>query len=201
MPSELLQKYRWQILLLLVGLSLVGLGLIFSRFNFFQSSEVEVLGDLDETTGVIVEVVGAVNSPGVYQLAPDARVEDAVNKANGFRDDADLDWVAKIINRASRVTDGQKIYIKSIDEQSNDVSANYDQGSMGGIDNSIGVDQNPININTASQKDLESLWGIGPVTAQNIIEQRPYSDVNELVVKKIIKQNVFDRNKNLLTIY
>jgi len=44
-----------------------------------------------------------------------------------------------------------------------------------------------ININTASQNQLESLWGIGPVTAQNIIEQRPYSTVEELLNKKIFE--------------
>ena len=58
-----------------------------------------------------------------------------------------------------------------------------------------------ININTASQKELESLWGIGPVYAQNIIEHRPYSSLEELLTKKIIKKNVHERNKEYLTIY
>ena len=58
-----------------------------------------------------------------------------------------------------------------------------------------------ININTASQKELESLWGIGPVYAQNIIEHRPYSKVDELIEKKILKTNVYDRNKDTLTVY
>ncbi len=58
-----------------------------------------------------------------------------------------------------------------------------------------------ININGASQKELESLWGIDPVTAQNIIEQRPYSSVEELLNKKILKTNVYETNKDKLTVY
>jgi len=58
-----------------------------------------------------------------------------------------------------------------------------------------------ININTASQNQLESLWGIGPVTAQNIIEQRPYSTVEELLNKKILKTNVYETNKDKLSVY
>src|SRR3989344_1087747 len=65
----------------------------------------------------------------------------------------------------------------------------------------LGVLDNLININTASQSELESLWGIGPVYAQNIIEQRPYSSVEELLTKKIIKQNVYDRVKDQISVY
>jgi competence protein ComEA len=57
-----------------------------------------------------------------------------------------------------------------------------------------------ININTASASELESLWGIGPVYAQNIIEHRPYSKVEELLEKKVLKENVYERNKSLLTV-
>lgn len=58
-----------------------------------------------------------------------------------------------------------------------------------------------VNVNTATQKELEALWGIGPVTAQNIIEQRPYSTVEELLNKKILKTNVYETNKDKLSVY
>jgi len=50
-----------------------------------------------------------------------------------------------------------------------------------------------ININSASQKELETLWGIGPVYVQKITEQRHYSSVEDLITKKIIKQNVYEK--------
>ncbi|EKD47123.1 MAG: helix-hairpin-helix DNA-binding motif-containing protein, partial [uncultured bacterium] len=65
----------------------------------------------------------------------------------------------------------------------------------------FGVDTKLININAASQSELETLWGIGPVTAQNIIEQRPYSSVEELLSKKIIKQNVYDKIKDQIAVW
>ena len=58
-----------------------------------------------------------------------------------------------------------------------------------------------IDINTASQEELESLWGIGPVYAQNIIEQRPYSNVEELLTKKVIRSDIYEKNKDKLTVY
>jgi len=58
-----------------------------------------------------------------------------------------------------------------------------------------------MNINTVSLQTLDSLPGIGPVYAQNIIEHRPYSDVQELVSKGAIKQSLYDKIKNLISVY
>ena len=55
-----------------------------------------------------------------------------------------------------------------------------------------------VNINNASQKELESLPGIGPVTARKIIESRPYSSAEELVEKKIVSQKMLDEIKSLI---
>ena len=74
-------------------------------------------------------------------------------------------------------------------------------GSGGVLGTDLGGQIKPVNINSASQSELEGLWGIGPVYAQNIIEHRPYSKVEELIEKKILKTNVYDRNKETLTVY
>lgn len=58
-----------------------------------------------------------------------------------------------------------------------------------------------ININTASQSELESLRGIGPVTGKNIIDHRPYSDVSELLSRGVLKKNVYEDNKDKMTVY
>ena len=80
---------------------------------------------------------------------------------------------------------GTDLYIPRIGEQSEAVSATNMAGGSGGSDTVLSVSSQRVNINTASQKELEELWGIGPVTAQNIIEQRPYSSVEELLQKGI----------------
>jgi len=149
----------------------------------------------------VIEVSGAVETPGVYKLSTNARVEDALIAAGGISADADRNWMEKTLNRAAKITDGQKIYIPRINEQTGGASANNATGyqstsSVGGSDFA-----NTVNVNTASQKELESLWGIGPVTAQNIIEQRPYSTIEELLNKKILKTNVYETNINKLSVY
>lgn len=188
-------EYRFQILFSLLGFLLLGIGVFFFKSQESRSSGIEILNE-EEAREVVVEVAGAVISPGVYQLETGARIEDALIAAGGFSEDADRIWTEKMINRAALVTDGQKIYIPN-ENQSDPVSA-----SFLGTSDSISESQDAlININNSTQKELESLWGIGPTYAQNIIEHRPYSSVEELLSKKIIKSNVYERNKDKLTVY
>jgi competence protein ComEA len=205
--EELLLKHRYQILLVLVGAILIGLGVFFFKNkDSLYSSSVEVLESSSDNEGinsgeVVIEVSGAVETPGVYKLSVNARVEDALIAAGGISAEADRDWMEKTLNRAAKIIDGQKIYIPRINEQISGVSASNVVGyqsasSIVGSDFVIVV-----NVNTASQKELETLWGIGPVTAQNIIEQRPYSTVEELLNKKILKTNVYETNKDKLSVY
>lgn len=201
--NEFFFKYRFQILFFLVGIILVGLGFfLFENKQGQHSPRIEVLENTTEGLGkdleIVVEVAGAVEKPGVYKLTKGARVEDALISAGGISADADRIWMEKSLNRAAKLIDGQKIYIPRENEQVSGVSAS----NLGGYQSiSSGQGSGLVNVNTASQKELESLWGIGPVTAQNIIEQRPYSSVEELLNKKILKSNVYERNKDKLSVY
>lgn len=202
--DEFIFKYRWTLTLLLVGAILVGLGVFFAKDSAnFEGDKVEVLESATEGGDVgselVVEVSGSVESPGVYKLASGARIEEALIAAGGVSENADREWMEKFLNRAAKISDGQKIYIPKEGESINSIKGTT---SATGISEGGGVDQGGlININTATQKELESLWGIGPVYAQNIIEQRPYSSPEELLSKKVIKQNVYDKNKDKLTVY
>lgn len=195
-----------QIVLALMGIILSGLGIYLLIISTNSEPEIQVVDEaLDENTSkVVVQVTGAVNSPGVFEMSANERVIDAIEKAGGLAANADTEWVDKVLNMAGKLTDGQKIYIPSIDKQSDVLSAKNNGGTNAETEDNLS-NSNPtsqmVNINTASQKELEELWGIGPVTAKSIIEQRPYSDVNELLTKKILKTNVFERNKDLLTVY
>ncbi len=204
--EELIYKFRWQIAFFLTGLIFVASGIILYASNPFAQDSIEIIEKGNGTkqaqqSQIIVEVSGSVKNPGVYSFESSERVEDALNKAGGLSKDADNEWISKYLNRASPLKDGQKIYIPSSSEQSIDMSANNQGGYLGVSDDIFQASEKTININTASQKELESLWGIGPVTAQKIIEQRPYSTVEELLTKKILKQNVYDKNKDLFSVY
>lgn len=201
--DEFLFKYRWSLTLLLIGAILVGFGVIFAKGGAnLSSTKVEVLESATETqdigSEIVVEVSGAVESPGVYKFSLESRVEDVLIAAGGVSVDADRGWMEKFLNRAAKISDGQKIYIPREGEEvkSTTSNGNPDEDATGGV-----AGDGLININTASQKELESLWGIGPVYAQNIIEQRPYSSIEELLTRKILKRNVYERNKDRLTVY
>jgi competence protein ComEA len=114
---------------------------------------------------------------------------------------ADKIWTEKYLNRTVKLTDGQKVYIQSVNEQLSSVSAKNGGGNQT-ISPNFSSDSNTlININTASFSQLDSLPGIGQVYGQSIIEHRPYSTLGELVSNGAIKQSLFDKIKNLLTIY
>jgi competence protein ComEA len=202
--EDLLFRYKFQIIYILIGAILIGFGAFIIKNDTNDSSnKVEILEDTTESKNdeLVVEVAGAVESPGVYKLSGGARVEDLLIAAGGLSADADRNWMEKSLNRASKISDGQKIYIPRVDEQTNVLSANNEGVYQTVSSNFGGQGSGLVNINSATQKELESLWGIGPVYAQNIIEHRPYSSVEELLSKKIIKQNVYDTNKDKMTVY
>lgn len=194
--EELLFRFRWQILASLLGLVLLGAG-VFWFTNFERGEDVEVVQEEDALGGQIVaEIAGEVEKPGVYELETGARIEDLLVAAGGITESADWVWVQKNLNRAAKLADGMKIYIPKVGESGG--------RSVGGSGNQVigtSGNQGLVNVNTATQSELEALWGIGPVTAKKIIEGRPYSAVEELLTRKILKQNVYEANKDKLIIY
>lgn len=202
--QNFLLKNIFNLVFLFIGLFLLGLGGYYVYGDKEVEDDVEIIQeetDLDFENNIFVEVSGAVNSPGVYEMELNSRVEDAIKAAEGLSDSADLAWIAKTINRAARLTDGQKIYIRSEDEQSAGESANNTGGDQSTSTTILGVSEEKVNINEASKEKLEELWGIGPVTAESIIVHRPYTVLEDLLEKDILKQNVYDRNKDLMTVY
>lgn len=110
-------------------------------------------------TEVVVHVTGAVNAPGVFTLPADARVDDAV-RAAGATADADLSQ----LNLAQKLNDGQKIVVPKTGETA---AASTSSESTGEPESGA-----LINLNTASQAELETLPSIGEVRAQAIIDYR-----------------------------
>ena len=121
---------------------------------------------------LMVHVLGAVQRPGVYSLPDGARVFEAVFLAGGFTSEADQ----PAINLAATLSDGTQIYVPAIGEPARSLPS----GSVGG-DPASSI----VNLNTASARELEVLPGIGPTTAQAIIQYReengPFESVEELL--------------------
>ncbi|MDD2823532.1 MAG: ComEA family DNA-binding protein [Candidatus Daviesbacteria bacterium] len=162
-----------------------------SQTSFIKSSKqypaASMVSGVSKSIEVKVDVGGAVNSPGVYSLASDSRVEDALKLAGGVTEKADPVYVAKSINLAQKVADGMKIYVPSVSETPS-LNSSVAQGDSS-------TTQSLININEASLADLDKLSGVGAVTAQKIIDNRPYSGIEELVTKKAVSRSVYEKIK------
>lgn len=154
-------------------------GVSFERSDEASASEVRGSGDAspddaDESSAkssspaeVYVDVDGAVVRPGVYRLKDGARVSQAIDAAGGLTAEADVTG----LNRASKITDGQKIYVPTVGEQQ---AVAADGGADGGAVLASGANDvaGLVNINTASAAELQTLSGIGPSMAQSIIDER-----------------------------
>jgi competence protein ComEA len=118
----------------------------------------------------VVDVSGAVRHPGVYKLAPGARVQDAVRMAGGARHGADL----QAVNLAAKVADGVQIVIPR----------KGGSGSSPTAGSAAGASAGPVNLNTATAEQLDTLDGVGPATAAKILAFRQqhggFSSVSQL---------------------
>lgn len=203
--DELFLKFRYPLLILLIGLILTACGAFLVKSGVLApSTKVEVLSGTTVTQGgseITAEISGEVIKPGVYKMPAGSRVDDLLIRADGLSAAADRVWTDKYLNRAAKITDGQKLYIPSVNQQSGVLSAKTGGGDQT-VSPSISSDSTSIvNINTATVNQLDTLPGIGPVYAQNIIEHRPYSTTEELVSKGAIKQSLFDKIKNKISVY
>lgn len=143
---------------------------------------------------ILVDIEGAVVKPGVYKLPAESRIQDAFIAAGGLAATADRKYIAKNFNLATKLIDGAKIYVPFVGEAVNGGSV------LNTISEGVTVGA-LININTSSQSQLESLPGIGPVTAQKIIAGRPYGSIDEMLNKKVVGSKVFGQIKDKISVY
>ncbi len=135
-----------------------------------------------------VDIEGAVKKPGIYQLEIGQRLADLVASASGFTKDADAIFISKSLNLATELKDQDKIYIPFTVEETLKAS------TASGNSNIVQLAENPslISINQASLSELQTLSGIGAVKAQGIVDNRPYSNLDDLVSKKVISENLLN---------
>ncbi len=150
-----------------------------------------------EQDSIIVDVGGAVQTPQVVQLKEDSRVADAISAAGGLTKNADTAG----INQAAILTDGEKVYIPEKGEAAVSVGDSgmlQDQSS-----GSVGI-LGKININTATSEELQTLDGIGPVTAEKILSYRSsngaFKSIEELKNVDGIGDKTFENLKEHITV-
>lgn len=160
-----LSNWQIKVIVALVVIFLLGAGFLYYRSQpcpaTVQKVEVkEVRKKRAVPRKLVVHVCGAVTRPGVYEVEEGERVVEAIQAAGGPAPKADLN----ALNLASRVKDGQKIYVpqegEKIVAESNWTGGGEDCESV------------KINLNTATTSQLEELSGIGPVLAQRIFDFR-----------------------------
>jgi len=126
---------------------------------YVPQTEPMVLNIAPPVQNLIVYISGQVHNPGVFEFAPGARIVDAVEAAGGFTDYAD----PNAINLAARLADAQHIVVFHVDDN---IRPNPTQPNQNPAEPAM------VNINTADTTQLQTLPGIGPVTAGNIISHR-----------------------------
>jgi competence protein ComEA len=196
MPEFLLQRRR----LLLAAAGSLALILLAGRFVLgagtttvapLPSPPVETAGVTGlEAARVVVDVVGAVRRPGLYRLEQGSRIADAVARAGGATGKADLAQV----NLAAPLADGEQVVVPKRGAAG---TAGAEVGPGG-----TGTATGPVHLSTATLDQLDSLPGVGPVTAQKILDYRAkhgaFSSVDELDAVPGIGPSRMDQLRDLV---
>ncbi|HEM3467304.1 TPA: helix-hairpin-helix domain-containing protein [Streptococcus suis] len=179
---EMLKEYKWQIALPAVAGLLLTTFLIFSQpaksdqtglTDLPQTEQTSNSSELVEETStevseepsqLVVDVKGAVAKPGLYTLEADARVNDAVEAACGLTSQAD----PKSINLAQKLSDEAVVYVASKDENISVVASTTASSAMSQEEKNTSL----VNLNTATEADLQTISGIGAKRATDIIAYR-----------------------------
>ena len=146
---------------------------------------------------IIVDVQGAVTRPGLLSLAGGSRVGDAIAAAGGYSSSVDVSAASQTLNLAARLADGDQVRVPILGQPA---PSGVPAGAGAGAESPGG---GQINVNTASAEQLDTLPGIGPVTAAKIIdarEQAPFATVDELLSRVAVGAATFDKIRDLITV-
>ncbi len=210
----------------IVGIAFVCVGLlVFYLYRLFnqkllvcEQSQVSLVDVCEDTSPLVIsiDVSGAIANPGVFELDNGSRIYDVLELAGPITNEASVVWVSQIINLAQPLHDGQKIYIPFEHDLRNDglqevlltLKDSYQSSSSASSSSLTSpTSETPsnvetsslINVNTASQSQLDELPGVGEAYAEKILANRPYKDVAELISKTKISSKTVESLKHLIS--
>lgn len=156
---------------------IVGVLVIYLVYHYVTNSSseyieeniyIETNNQPEEKNKIFLHITGEVNMPGIIEIDEGARLADVIEAAGGFTENADINKV----NLAYLVKDGQKINIPNVNSVDTNSYITENIGENIIIEDITSSSTNLVNINTATQTELETLTGIGPSTALKIIKYR-----------------------------
>ena len=148
---------------------------------------------------LIVEIVGAVDRPGVFELPPGARIGDLVEAAGGYGPRVDTERAGRELNLAAPLRDGDHIRVPSRDDEADERPTT---SGAGGAASGAGSPA-PVDLNRATAEELDSLPGIGPATSAKILdsrEEQPFAAIEDLRTRKLVGEKTFANLKDLVTV-
>jgi competence protein ComEA len=152
---------------------------------------------IDRPAEIVVDVEGAVRHPGIQRLAAGSRVGDAIAAAGGYGDRADVVAAAQTINLAEALQDGAKVRVPTLGETA---AAGPTSGAAASPPPGAGA---LIDLNHADEGQLESLPGVGPVTAGKIIDARTtaaFASVDDLGTRSVVGPSTLEKLRPLVTV-
>lgn len=175
--------------------------------NFVDNETEEVSETAEIEEKIVVHITGAVKKEGVIYLKKGARIVDAIKEAGGETKEADLSQV----NLAYELQDGQKIYIPNKNEKvsqyiisTNGETIDSNGANTGNESTSTSKEGAKVNINTATQNELDGLPGIGPALAQRIIDFREengnFKSIEDIQNVKGIGDSKFDEIRDKIVV-
>lgn len=171
--SKYIPQFRLVLILLLT--TTAGVGLVLTWQDEVAGSAVTFIQEVpqaDSALSQVAYITGAVSQPGVYEINAETSIGDLVQRAGGFTEDADASYLTSELNLTKLVENREHIQIPSV----------YGKTDMQVVSEASSgpSTSGKININTADQAALESLPGVGPALAANIIAARPFKAIIDL---------------------
>lgn len=153
-----------------------------------------------ENKKIVIYITGAVKKEGIYEISENSRIADSIEIAGGLEENANIENM----NLAYVLEDGMKIHIPSINENMNEIQDNTNEyiTKENGDTQTVKNINEKVNINTATQTELETLPGIGPSIALKIIDYRKENGKFNTIedIKKVngIGENKYSKIKELI---